>query len=664
MKVPPIAPWPPAQVKNEIPVADWQQYLDAWTAVTDSLLEQSTKEFRSSAQDNSLIKFLESYVQCSDRTLSGSPGEYHLAKNCFLLVHRILLDTTEVPPEFLKWKFLTDFSRTYSSSRVSLHSLLQQLWDSKSSQIEPDLLKVKRSLISSLEKADEAQYDVVLAQLQPLAFASPDIGSYFMIGSDFLDSITSLYPKAFPIQQQHILTTVYLCLISLLKLEHPHVPLLLDHLYSLKALTQSQKLPMRSGTSLLSDLVSNTPLISMLHHRIKGNDAARAESLLTSLESFRFGPMPRPKKGKRPSQDTGKSRIGHNDDSEQNGHNALDHMHVHRMSLITQVQDLFPDLGSGFIARLLQEYNDNVEQVTAHLLDDDLPSHLSLLDRSDQLSSLSSPSTNYNHLAPHSSPPLPTRHNIFDDDALDTLAVSTDQLHIGRKNVSLTADTLLADRSTAPGKAAILSALAAIDLDDDERDDTYDAEDVGGTIDSSTPSAPDEVDNSLTYEEALFSAYKTHPEVFHRDAATRRGKDRAALKTETGMTDEAIEGWGIMIGRDVRALRRLEGKYGAFQGGQRELTPTAWRGTSDGEEPEDAGRGRGQGRGRGRGEGRGRGAGRGRGRGRASGNVAGPSNEYGTQINRQRKEANKSSRANHNRRDQRAKKMARGGFPG
>lgn len=60
--------------------------------------------------------------------------------------------------------------------------------------------------------------------------------------------------------------------------------------------------------------------------------------------------------------------------------------------------------------------------------------------------------------------------------------------------------------------------------------------------------------------------------------------------------------------------------------------------------------------------GRGRGRGRGRARGGARGaSVAGPSNDRATQAARQRKDANKSSVANHNRRDQRARKMARAG---
>jgi activating signal cointegrator complex subunit 2 len=259
-------------------------------------------------------------------------------------------------------------------------------------------------------------------------------------------------------------------------------------------------------------------------------------------------------------------------------------------------------------------------------------------------------------LAPHSTPPqLPTRRNIFDDDEFDQLAVSTSKLHFGRKNPDRTADEILQDRSTAPNKAAILSALAAFDSDDDERDDTYDIEDVGGTVDSANPEDAN-ADVRDAHDEVLFKAYKATPGIFERDAATRRGKERGVLREQTGMTDEALEGWALMLSRDPRHMRRLEAKFSTFAGGQKELAATRWGASpaeSGTEESDVDGGNMGRGRGRGRG-----------GPGRGRGNAAGPTGERDTEVARQRKEANKGSRANHNRRDQRARKMARGGFPG
>lgn len=281
--------------------------------------------------------------------------------------------------------------------------------------------------------------------------------------------------------------------------------------------------------------------------------------------------------------------------------------------------------------------------------------------------------TEHPDLAPRSTPPpsdpeppIPERRNIHDNDDFDRLTLKTSQLHFGRREKG-TADTILADRATAPNKAAILSALAAFDSDDDERDDTYDAEDVGGTVDSGLPGA-EEADTGN--DEVLFKAYTSTPQLFERDALTRRSKERDALRAATNMTDESIEGWALMLSRDPRKLRKLEARYTTFTGQQQELTPASWRADdaaaddSDSRHASDRMRG-GRGGFRG-GRGRGRGA---RGAGQAGqGHVPGTSGDaqQGQQAKRgrARNEANKSSRANHSRREQRAKKMARGGFAG
>lgn len=157
------------------------------------------------------------------------------------------------------------------------------------------------------------------------------------------------------------------------------------------------------------------------------------------------------------------------------------------------------------------------------------------------------------------------------------------------------------------------------------------------------------------HDEALFRAFKLTPKLFDRDAATRKSQPRLSLKEETGMTDEAIEGWALMLSRDPRQMKRLETKFSHFSGAQSQLTPTSWRANPEsGTEDSDI-----DGNNRGRGGGyRGRPGRGGPGRGRGRGNVAGPAGEKETKIARQRKEANKGSAAKAGR----AKKMARG-FP-
>ncbi|KAI4207926.1 MAG: hypothetical protein LQ346_000263 [Caloplaca aetnensis] len=416
-------------------------------------------------------------------------------------------------------------------------------------------------------------------------------------------------------------------------------------------------------SGLGTTLTRTAALLRKLREGIAGPEAIRAEKLIQQLSALEGtgGLANRGKKPlrKKPNKGKGKQKDGY-------GHGALDGgVHIHRMSLVTQVQDLFPDLGSGFIIKLLDEYSDDTGEIIAHLPDDSLPPHLQSLDRSERLPQRSSAPRPITDLAPHlpprATPPfLPTRRNIHDNDAFDRLTIDPYQIHRGLKSSSRTADTVLQDRSSAPNKAAILSALAAFDSDDDERDDTYDVEDVGGTVATALPGS-DEVDADLRdkNEEALFRAWKISPDVFERDAATKRGKARMALKSETGMTDEAIEGWGIMVGRDPRRLRKLEARIELFGGQQRELGTSRYR---EGEGTDESDRGEGFSGGRRRAGFPGRGRGRG-GRG-GGGDVAGAVDDKATQVARQRKDASKGTRANHNRRDQRARKVARAGFSG
>ena len=52
-------------------------------------------------------------------------------------------------------------------------------------------------------------------------------------------------------------------------------------------------------------------------------------------------------------------------------------------------------------------------------------------------------------------------------------------------------------------------------------------------------------------------AYLADPKVFGRDSGTRRGEARRKLKQVTGMDDAQLEGWKIMLDRNVRVSRRL-----------------------------------------------------------------------------------------------------------
>ncbi|KAL1602790.1 hypothetical protein SLS60_006211 [Paraconiothyrium brasiliense] len=664
MSLPRFAPFPDVNVRQNILPVEWSVYLDTWTSLAELHLRLSDSQFRNAIIEDgsSLTTFLTSFFHELANDDSLVPQSLLLRKKCFFLLHRVYSED-DVPDPLLDWPLLSDACRIFSKS-AQFRSLLERLWKRKAASIEKSLQPTKTSLIKHLDSKIPEEAQSTLDRLAALLRSSLDAGMYMIMGSDFLDSLCNAYPKVATSFQAKLATTAYLGLMSLLGGTKPNFSVLTDHLYSLKANGEQRAKVGAAQASLIADLVTNTPLLYRIREKATGPEATRVKNFAASLSSFQQLSIARPKKIVRSKVDKGKGKATKDEDEDEYGHGAFDEIHVHRMSMISQIQDLFPDLGSGFVVKLLNEYNDNIEEVTAHLLEDSLSPHLANADRSEPLPS---PSATKPHFTPRPTPPAIERRNIFDNDEFDRLVVDASRLHIGRKNAKLTADTILSDRTTAPTKSAIISALAAFDSDDDERDDTYDVEDVGGTVDSAAP-GPDEVDVDLRdkNEEALFRAYTSTPDIFARDAESRRGKARTALKSETGMTDEAIEGWGLMMGRDPKRFRRLQAKFSAFSGQQTQLASTSWRAMPADSDAEGAEAGReGQGQRGGRGGGRGRSRGRGRGSGgRGGGNVAGVNDENGTQISRQRKEANKGSRANHNRRDQRARKMARGGLPG
>ncbi|OAA56067.1 CUE domain protein [Cordyceps fumosorosea ARSEF 2679] len=659
-KLPLLAAYPPAAWRHKLSSTEWESLQNAWATLLQAHISSPAAELTRSIseEDSSLTRFLTTFAREAASQDASHPPSPALLKAVLQLTAKSL--TVKLASDLETFDHLANLAKIYPK-KLAAPVLSQAFTSPHAAAIESSLTTLKKSLIVELDagiRGDLRLAEASLVRLNPLLHASPDACVLFLAGDDFLDGLVAGYRVTNPPLRKAILATLYLCLSGLVETRPAKWSMLSDALFALAAAAeQHKKGPLNVNDSLVPELVTATPLLRVLLTRAEAEGAATPnfKKRVAALEVFRKGAMVRPKRLIRRRVDKGKSK--------QTSHDVDAEVHVHRMSQITQVQDLFPDLGAGFVAKCLDEYDEDVEQVVANILSESLPPHLATADRSAQLSS--SHQQPPSDMAPHATPPqLPTRRNIYDDDELDRLAIDTAKLSFG-KRPERTADQLLRDRSSAPGKAAILSALAAFDSDDDERDDTYDAGDVGGTVDASGAAGQEADAARDANEEALFRAFRADARVFDRDATTRRSAARAKLRDDTGMADEALEGWALMLARNAGQLRRLEAKYSAFSGQQRELARTAWTAeegeAGDGAVPSRGGRGRGGG---GRGRGGGGGGGGGGGRGRGGGNVAGPTGDKGTDNARKNKEANKGSRANHNRKAGHAKKMARGGFAG
>jgi activating signal cointegrator complex subunit 2 len=629
--LPAFVAFPPASVRSKISATEWEQSLDAWTIMVEAVLsleEGKTLESLVQKNDSGVSAFLVSYIaehsDSSNAGLLSTPSSVELHKTIYLLVRK-LLTSPSTSKELLDWKFLSQVCLVYETL-PSLEQLLSKAWGLHSKRIETSLSNIKQSLIKDTDKKN-SDVSTTLDLLSYLISPSSPSGQFFATGSDLLDGFISFFPTAGPPTQKSLVTFTYFLLISLVKGPKANHNLLSTHLYSLKSDAQKRGSP--PSPSLLQHLASETDFLQKLkmHSSDSESDTPAGSASLpqdqsAGLMEFR---VLKPKAGK------GKKSHGNEP-------------HFHKETSIFEIQDLFPDLGSGFIAKCLDFYKEDKEVVIAHLLDDSLPPGLVSADRTEVLDS-SDGKPSKQHV-------VPSRKNIYDNDELDKLTVSAGNLHIGKSDRKY--DEELEKPSS---KAKILAALAAFDSDDDERDDTYDDVDdhVGASVDSTSGQASGTqkdataaVDPEL--EKLLFAAWKAEPKDFTR--GMRFTSKRKELKTKTGWTDEAIEGFGTMMGREPDREKKLERRFGdsiEWKGEQKSLQKTSWRDEGE-DEDGDGEEGEGSNRGGARG-GRGRGAGRGRGRGGAP-----------SAVDSDRARKNKEVRGKHNRREGHAKKMARGGF--
>ncbi|KAG9790964.1 hypothetical protein KCU88_g1144, partial [Aureobasidium melanogenum] len=660
-QLPLLAVYPDHNVKASLPPAEWDGCVDSWLVSIEVRLRLQEDHFSQLklSQSASGAPFLVSLFKASRDTgpaSSRAQKERLLLKRAYMLLRRLLL-ATNVPFDYGDADLLDLLclaSHQYASV-ADWRATVKTLWKRDQSQMSGAVEAWKNARIGELSAARPDSEAILQKYRQFNAFlkVSPDAGLILMTGSDYLESLMEAYSNLQGASIQRILTEhIFYCLRSLMSDGLPHGSLLLDHLCFMKSEADRMSKSHPGSPTLYSSLVCTTSFMRHLAADDLVNASKRGQALIDSLTNYRqntahLHPPAGPRKRK---VNKGKGKA-----------DVQAEMHIHKASQISQVHDLFPNLSSHYILRLLDHFDDDVEAVIAALLEpESLPPNLRDAGPPDE--SLPDFDGPHHDLAPRPTPPLlPERKNVFDGDEFDNLRISSDRLHKGRKEITL--DQNGTSDEHARRKAAILAALAAFDSDDDERDDTYDVADVGGTVDSTVDTdsrpRPENGPHQNPYEELLYRAWKGNEELFARDSKTRISKVRQDLKRETGMTDEQIEGWGIMLKKDPRRQDQLEKKYSAsqaFRGNQPALATTKWQGENaeESEEGESGSAGRtnaASGKPRGN-----RSSGRGRG-----GSTAGTSNDAATQAARRRKEQGRGrGGANHGRREGRARKMGRG----
>ncbi|XP_057600061.1 activating signal cointegrator 1 complex subunit 2 isoform X3 [Hippopotamus amphibius kiboko] len=285
-------------------------------------------------------------------------------------------------------------------------------------------------------------------------------------------------------------------------------------------------------------------------------------------------------------------------------------------SLISQVKDLLPDLGEGFILACLEHYSYNPEQVINNILEGRLAPALSQLDRGLD-----------RQVKPDPTPLLTSRHNIFQNDEFDVFSrdsVDLSRVHKGRRKEE-SARSLLDDKREVLAQRRRYEQYSVVveevplqpgegspyrgDDYEDEYDDTYDGNQVGA--------------NDADSDDELVSRRPfTIPQVL-RTKVPGEGQEEDEEEEEEEAEDEAPKPDHFV--QDPAVLReRAEARRVAFlaRKGYRHDSSTVVAGSP---------RGHGQSR--------------------------------ETTQERRKKEANKASRANHNRRTMADRKRSKGMIP-
>lgn len=383
--LPPLAAFP-SGAWRELLITDGELdgLLIAYTTLCQAYAALQTQELVQKVdKDASVTGFLVTFME--EMATNGiailGPHATPLLKAVMQLLNRIL--SVASPAELLTFDFVANTSRVYPKKVAAPIVSRIFITEKASIKLESSLLVLKKLLIPQLDAGINGDLKLVeqrLVRLNPLLHVSPHACALFLAGSDFFDGLVSGFKVMNPPLRKVIVTTLYLGLIGLAEAEPPKWAMLSDQFYSLQSAADAHKQgPLNANDSLVAELVTSTPILRTISRKVESSGAANEnlKKRVSALEGFKKGPMVRPKRLIKRRVDKGKGK--------ESDEAAQTEMHVHKMSKITQVQDLFPDLGTGFVSKCLDEYGEDVERVIANLIEDSLPAHLASADRGEAL---------------------------------------------------------------------------------------------------------------------------------------------------------------------------------------------------------------------------------------------------------------------------------------
>ena len=375
-----LPPYPSQADRNAIATADWQAYTEVCNALCHVALQLLPGQFCEQILiDSPLANFIKTYIceSANEEVRELDEREKELKQKCFLLLHRIWTSHEPVPGPLTTPEFLESLCTAYGSV-PALPALLDEVWLRLRLDESSRFLMHKDTLVRNLESKNRTTIlgrDNPLHRTAMILRCCSQYGRFLMVGSDFLDSLRSSWSSGAPALCHKAAVVAYYALKSLMEKTPRNMSSLIDHLYTLRADNDAKSSP----RCLLLDLLSDSPFLHKFRAACQDSGSGRAMSMLKYLQGLDVNPK------RHGTRIAGRKRKGKGKTVSAISLDGSRGISIHRISLVTQIQDLFPDLESKYIITLLNQYNDDTERITAHLVDNSLSSTLSNADRTGNL---------------------------------------------------------------------------------------------------------------------------------------------------------------------------------------------------------------------------------------------------------------------------------------
>lgn len=372
MSLPSFAPFPPVDVLEQLLPDELEACLEAWTLLAHGyLLLPQTMFSKKAVEEPSMTEFLVSYMSENlqvDMNIRNAPKVRALRLNVFRLTHRTFMECAAIPSQLLDYTFLENLSVLYGAPNLHRHNsnladIPTKAWDvSTSDDAPPSFIRQRMFLIRALNTSKQdnlTELDESLTRTACVLSVSYQYGQYLTVGSDFLDAVSGSFQSNARVHKGIVLVA-HLCLTSLIHPKKPMFSTLIDHLYAMKSSP--------AGKSMLQTLCSTTSFLRKLRHSLSGAEATRARPLLDELSTFKVD-------GKGKGKATDRKVPKHRKARPISSSDERFGQEMERITLVTQIKDLFPELDTQVINDLLHKNNGDVERVTAHILDGSLDAH-------------------------------------------------------------------------------------------------------------------------------------------------------------------------------------------------------------------------------------------------------------------------------------------------